>query len=262
MTCEGLRDVLLDHVAGRLAADEDAELRAHLARCETCASAERQERELSDLLVRGLPRHPAPWSLRRRLERAWLAAPEPRQAPAFRGRRLALAACAAAAVAVVSGSAGLMAGRRGAGQDEAGARLAEEAVGDHLRVLRAQQPLEIASGGLHQVKPWFEGRLDFAPPVPAPDVPELRLEGGAVGWFLDRDAAVLAYRLRLHRVTLLVFRAPGLPWPPGSEAPTFRTARGFRAAVWHRNGLGYALVSDVDDEALHELAARFAAGTQ
>ena len=261
MTCEGLRDVLLDHVAGRLAAEEDAALRAHLARCEACASAERQERELSNLLLRGLPRHPAPWSLRRRLERTWLAAPERREAPVLRGRRLALAACAAAAVALVSGSAGLLVGRRGAGPDEAGARLAEEAVGDHLRVLRAQQPLEIASGGLHQVKPWFEGRLDFAPPVPAPEIPELRLEGGAVGWFVDRDAAVLAYRLRLHRVTLLVFRSAGLPWPPGSEAPTFRSSRGFRAAVWHVGGLGYALVSDVDDAQLRELAARFAAAT-
>ena len=261
MTCEGVRDVLLDHVAGRLAAEDGAALRAHLARCEACAAAEREERELTDLLVRELPRHSAPWSLRRRLERTWLAA-EPRPTFALRGRRLALAACAAAAVALVSGSAGLFAGRRAVGHDEAGARLAEEAIGDHLRLLRAQQPLEIASGGQHQVKPWFEGRLDFAPPVPAPDVADLRLEGGSVGWFLDRDAAVLAYRLRLHRVTLLVFRSAGLPWPPGSESPTLRSWRGFGAVVWHGGGLGYALVSDVDAAQLRDLAVRFAAATQ
>jgi hypothetical protein len=33
-------------------------------------------------------------------------------------------------------------------------------------VLLSQRPLEIESGGgLHQVKPWFEGRLDLAPIV-------------------------------------------------------------------------------------------------
>jgi anti-sigma factor RsiW len=258
MNCEGVRDVLLDHVAGRLGAEDEAQLRAHLARCETCALAAREERELSELLVSNLPRHPAPWSLIRRLERTWLAAPERRGAPALRGRRLALAACAAAALAVVSGSAGLYAGGRRARQGEMGVRLAEEAVGDHLRVLRAQSPLEIASGGLHQVKPWFEGRLDFAPPVPAPEVPELQLEGGAVGWYLDRDAAVLAYRLRLHRVTLLVFRASGLPWPSG-DAPSLRSSRGFQTALWRRGELGYALVSDVDASTFRDLASRFAA---
>ncbi len=261
MTCEGVKDLLLDHVAGRLASQDEAELRAHLARCETCTSVEREERELSDILVRNLPRHSAPWSLRRRLERTWLAAPEPRGSPALRGRRLAFAVCAAAAVVVVSGSAGLFAGRRGAGQAEGGARLTEEAIGDHLRVLRAQQPLEVASGGVHQVKPWFEGRLDFAPPVPEPAIPELRLEGGAVGWFLDRDAAVLAYRLRLHRVTLLVFRANGLPLPQAGAAPTLRSSRGFQAVLWRSGELGYALVSDVDAPQLRELAERFAAAT-
>jgi len=261
MTCNGVRDVLLDHVAGRLAAEEDAVVRAHLARCAVCAAAERDEHELSELLVRKLPRYSAPWVLRRRLERAWLAAPEPRDAPVFRGRRLVLAACAAAAVALVSASAGLVAGRRSAGLDEFSGRLAEEAVSDHLRVLRAQQPLEVASGGVHQVKPWFEGRLDFAPPVPAPEIPELRLEGGSVGWFLDRDAAVLAYRLRLHRVTLLVFRSAGLAWPRASEAPTLRSLRGFHAALWRSGELGYALVSDVDPAQFRELAARFAAAT-
>ena len=41
--------------------------------------------------------------------------------------------------------------------------LVTEAVNDHLRVLYAEHPVEIESGGIHQVKPWFSGRLDFAP---------------------------------------------------------------------------------------------------
>ncbi len=261
MTCDGAKDLLLDHVAGRLGPQDAAELQAHLARCETCAAAERGERELSEILTRNLPRYPAPWTLRRRLARTWLAAGPP-AGPVLRGRRLALAACAAAALVVAAGGAGLAAGRhagRDAGRDESGMRLAEEAIGDHLRVLRAQRPIEVESGGVHQVRPWFEGRLDFAPPVPDPDIPDLRLEGGAVGWFLDREAAVLAYRLRLHRVTFLVFRADGLPWSRAPGAPAMQASRGFRVVLWRSGELGYAVVSDVDAPALRDLAARFAA---
>ena len=54
------------------------------------------------------------------------------------------------------------------------------AVNDHLRVLASQHPLDIESGGIHQVKPWFEGRLDFAPVVSFLGDEEFPLRGGAV----------------------------------------------------------------------------------
>ena len=96
---------------------------------------------------------------------------------------------------------------------DARAALVTEAVNDHLRVLASQQPLEVQRGGIHQVKPWFEGRLDFAPVVAFEGDAEFKLEGGAVGYFLDRRAAVFVYRYRLHAITLLVFRADGISWP-------------------------------------------------
>jgi anti-sigma factor RsiW len=131
-----------------------------------------------------------------------------------------------------------------------------EAVDDHLRLLMAQRPLEIESGGLHQVKPWFEGRLDFAPVVPDLSPLGLTLRGGAVGYFHDRRAAVLQYQLRAHLVTLLVFRADGLALPaaPRLAAPD----RGFRAVLWRAGPLGYALVADVDPRELERVAAEAA----
>jgi anti-sigma factor RsiW len=65
---------------------------------------------------------------------------------------------------------------------------------------------------------------------------------------------VAVYGRRLHTVTLIVTRANGLPWP---GAPSVGTrARGFNVRLWQRDGLGYALVSDLDPAELAHLARR------
>ncbi|HZZ84855.1 MAG TPA: hypothetical protein VFE30_09985 [Anaeromyxobacteraceae bacterium] len=255
-SCEALRLSILDLHAGRLDAAAESSLRAHLATCEECARAEKAERVLTEVLQRGLPRHAAPRALLQRLaERHAPAASRPARRPRLPLRTLA----AAAALLAVAGAA-LLAGERLGRREGLVAGLAAEAVNDHLRVLQGVHPIEVESGGSHQVKPWFEGRLDFAPSVPDPatlGVPDLALRGGAVGWFVDRRAAVLAYRLRLHQVSLLVFRADGLAWPDAPRATA--SARGFHAVLWRRGGLGHALVSDVDPAELARLAGRFGA---
>ena len=131
-----------------------------------------------------------------------------------------------------------------------------EAVSDHLRVLSSQRPLEIESGGLHQVKPWFEGRLDFAPIVSFEGDTDFPLKGGSVGYFLDRKAAVLVYAHRLHPISLFVFRAGGLPWPANDGSAFTTQERGFNVVMWRQSSLGYALVSDVDRRQLASLAAK------
>ena len=88
-----------------------------------------------------------------------------------------------------------------------------EAVADHLRVVYRDRPVDIESGGPHQVKPWFTGRLDFALPSVFGGDDAFTLEGGSVGYYLDRQAAVLVYKRRLHRASLFVFRADGLAFP-------------------------------------------------
>src|SRR5512146_693847 len=125
----------------------------------------------------------------------------------------------AMAAALAIGVAGTLV-QRSSRQDGALASLTGEAVNDHLRVLASQHPVDVESGGRHQVKPWFEGKLDFAPEVPSLDGTELRLRGGALGYVFDRKAAVLVYGLRQHVVTLLVFRPDGLALPGADRGET------------------------------------------
>ena len=82
---------------------------------------------------------------------------------------------------------------------------------------------------------------------------EFKLEGGAVGYFLDRRAAVFALSRRLDAITLLVFRAAWISWPEHGPARSLGThgrsqvaSRGFNVVLWRVGSLGYALVSDTE----------------
>jgi len=188
-----------------------------------------------DTLLQKLPRRTAPASLRARIERMHVRRREP--------RNIAIALAVIAFVAVI-----LFVSRR-TNQASPESPLVAEAINDHLRVLYASHPLEIESGGIHQVKPWFEGRLDFAPIVTFDGDADFPLQGGTIAYYIDRKAAAFVYKRNLHLITLFVFQSHDLPWPRSDRIAS--ETRGFHAIVWRTGDLGYALVSDV---AMSELA--------
>lgn len=260
MNCEDVQIHLHDFRKRNLDGGLHREIGAHLETCVACASADRAEQALDEVLEQRLPRYAAPTMLKRRLGLLMV-----RPAPAFsaptRWTRF-VAPAMAAGFALMAGGLFM---QRNTSQGSALASLTGEAVNDHLRVLASQHPVEIESGGKHQVKPWFEGKLDFAPEVPALEDTELRLRGGSVGYVFDRKAAVLVYALRQHLVTLLVFRPEGLTLPDvsaGQVGPVRAretSARGFNVVFWRSGELGYALVSDANAKELGEIGARLAA---
>ena len=256
MTCDEARDLLLDAQRGRLAAEPRGRLDSHLAGCPACAREATAEQLLSEALESRLPQHAAPIALKRRLAAEW-PAPRPGLWPRWRSGLVPALALAAVLLVVIP----IYYQRAG----ERGAAMVTEAVNDHLRILSSRHPLDIESGGMHQVKPWFEGRLDFAPVVRFLGDDEFPLRGGAVGYYLDRKAAVFVFHRRLHAISLFVFRAEGLPWPTrglervGPVAARVTASRGFNAIRWREGELGYALVSDVEVPDLTRLAERLAA---
>jgi len=263
MDCTEARTLLHDLRRRRLDAARGEAVVRHLLGCAGCRRADEEEALLDRLLAERLPRPPAPARLRERLAAMAEDLPAPPAATGRASRWARRLAPALAAGVLVAGGA-LLLSRRGA---ETGAlsRMADEAVGDHLRSLVSEHPHDVESGVEHEVKPWFAGRLDFAPAVPG-DVGELRLQGGAVGVFLDRKAAVISYAFRRHRVTLLAFPAAGLDWPapgPGNAGSAVRTAsvRGFHVLLWRHGELGYALVSDAEAKELAALAASLVPAT-
>jgi anti-sigma factor RsiW len=105
---------------------------------------------------------------------------------------------------------------------------------------------------MHQIKPWFTGRLDFAPGLSFAGDTEFPLHGAAVGWFLDRKCATYVFGKGPHKITLLVMPAAGLDWPKRYQA----RERGFETLLWREGDLAYALVSDTEASELAALASR------
>jgi anti-sigma factor RsiW len=181
-------------------------------------------------------RRPAPARLRDQLARRHLRAPRPWRAVAA-GFALGAAATAALALALVRPPAP-------AGD------LVDEIVGDHLRIVSAPRPLDVETSDLHNVKPWFTGKLDFVPPVTFLGDDEFRLRGGSLAIFDGHKAAAFVFQRRLHTISLLVFADASAR--PRREA----TARGFHVIAWAAGGFGLALVSDLAWDDLRLLEAR------
>ncbi len=260
MDCQDVRLSLLDYQQGRLRPELRGDIHAHLETCAACAHAEAAEQALTELLERRLPQYPASQALKRRLAAKWPSRPLARPSWWSRWGRSYVPAFAVAVMLLVAMP--LYYERAAVRQANGTGGMVTEAVNDHLRMLYRQHPLEVESGGIHEVKPWFAGRLDFAPLVSFAGDPEFPLQGGAIGYFLDRKAAVFVYTRRLHAISLFVFRAEGLPWPArgleslGRVQAYTRVARGFNVLLWRDGELGYALVSDLDSKELFQLGMK------
>jgi anti-sigma factor RsiW len=223
---------------------------------------------LSDALAKHVPRHRPSAGFEARLRARLDAAAPPVDAakPAppsrftalFVGLTSGLAGAAVVAAVMVSTARPPSAP---APRQASGWTLADEVVSDHLRVVAGTRPPEVESGGIHQVKPWFTGRVDFAPRVAFAGDPDFPLVGGSLGYVRDRKAAVFQYRRRLHAITLLVFPGTDLPWPEGATSLAGRsvheeTSRGFSVLLWRDGDLAYALVSDVARAELETLVPK------
>jgi anti-sigma factor RsiW len=250
MDCTETRTHMLSARGNLLSTEEADAVRAHLAECTACKGADAADAELSNALSR-LPKRGASVTLQRSLEARWT--PRERR---WRYRLAQVAVGATLAAAIAAGTVLVL--RSG---DPSDAMFAE-AVNDHLRVLYSSHPVEIESGGIHQVKPWFAGKLDFAPTMGFAGDADFPLKGGSVAYFMDRQAATFVFSRRLHTITLFVFRAERLPWPAaggealGAHRAYARASRGFHTLMWRDGDLGYALVSDVAETDLRELAVR------
>ena len=122
-------------------------------------------------------------------------------------------------------------------------------VDDHVRALQPGHLLDVVSTSQHTVKPWFDGRLDFAPPVKDLATAGFPLVGGRLDYVHGRSAAVLVYSHGKHVVELFVWPASGAEGEPGRA-----TRDGYHVLHWTANGMSFTAVSDLEPAGLEEFA--------
>jgi anti-sigma factor RsiW len=102
---------------------------------------------------------------------------------------------------------------------------------------------DVASSDAHTVKPWFEGKLDFSPPVKDLVAQGFPLIGGRLDYVHGRAVAALVYQRRKHSINLCIW-----PSSPGDEAaPKTATRQGFHILQWTRSGMRFCAVSDLNE---------------
>ena len=135
--------------------------------------------------------------------------------------------------------------------------LADEIVKRHVGALTSGHLFDVGSSSQHTVKPWFQGKLDFSPPVPDLAAAGFPLLGGRVDAIAGRPVAVLVYHRRAHIIQVFVW--PEANRPTSSDA---RSIRGYQQRHWVQAAMSLSAVSDLADQELREFVQVFASSVQ
>ncbi len=127
---------------------------------------------------------------------------------------------------------------------------ADELVSAHLRSLVQNSPVQVASSDEHNVKPWFNGKVDFAPEVRDLSAEGFPLVGGRLDIINGKRVGVLVYRHRLHLIDIFAVSSEAT----GEPAPLDLARSGYNILRWTRNGIIYCAVSDLSRQELLQLA--------
>jgi anti-sigma factor RsiW len=242
MTGDGCDEMCLlvqADVDGELQPAEAARVAAHLERCPHCAETQARLLALSHRLRRDAPRYPASDALRAAVSASLSAAtPASRPARSLRlprvpgvsfGAGFALAACLAFFVLLPRADG-----------------LPDAVVAAHIRALQPGHLMDVVSTDQHTVKPWFDGRLPFAPPVKDFAATGFPLAGGRLDYFAGRTTAALVYRRGQHVIDLFA-------WPnaeAGDRLPASGSRDGYNFLRWRENGMTFWAVSDLNGQEL------------
>jgi anti-sigma factor RsiW len=235
-------------VDDELDAGNAAAVEAHVAGCAACAAELAAIRKVKAALAAAPLRYEAPASLHARLE-AVLAAADAEASPSPRRRIGVETWVMSGAMGALAASLALLA------LVPTGMSVEGQLIDAQARSLEAQHLVDVQTSDRHTVKPWFNGKVDFAPPVVDLAPQGYPLVGGRLDRVDGRRVAALVFRRRAHTINLFI-------WPgEAASAPMLERKEGYSLVRWGHGGLVFWAVSDVDPADLVGFQKAFAAAT-
>lgn len=243
MTCDEAEILLHALLDGELDAGHVREVETHIASCPHCATQLQAYRDMRSAMSARDLHFTAPLQLRRRIEAALPTTSAPNRRAVLKGFAMGSVVSAMAATGIV-----VLVLRR---EDEQ--RILSDVVSAHLRALQAGHLTDVLSTDQHTVKPWFNGRLDVAPPVVDLTAQGFTLIGGRLDYVDGRTIGAIVYRRRTHVINLFVAQASNTE----AHLARIETVQGFNIRHWSERGLNYWAVSDLNAEELADFGSKF-----
>jgi anti-sigma factor (TIGR02949 family) len=246
VNCNRSSTILHGYLDNELDVLSAADFERHLEQCPKCVSAlETLESIRSSLNVAQLYEK-APAELRKKM---LARIDSPRSVTVFPKRTAVWQWLAVAAALILVTYIGLrVVSPHRADTDKYETVLAAEIIDAHLRSLQPGHLIDVVSTDQHTVKPWFDGKLDFSPPVQDFADQGFPLQGGRVDVVHGRSVAALVYGRRKHFINVFI-------WPNNEKdnAPRSGSQQGYQWTEWRKDGMEFCAVSDAAPSALEQL---------
>jgi anti-sigma factor RsiW len=243
VNCELSGTTLHGYVDGELDAVRAAEFEGHVQTCADCKAALERTKILQAAFRRANLYEHAPAGLSRRVRTQLSLGDAEKTTPAWRSWFLVPAFSLAAVVAVFSVAMWLVQSHTRSAQ------ITAELIDAHIRSLQAGHTMDVPSTDQHTVKPWFDGKVDFIPPVADYSAQGFTLIGGRLDFIDGHNAAVLVYARAKHTVNVFV-------WPSrlGHSVPDSSGSReGYNWILWHAGDMTLCAISDTAPASLRQL---------
>jgi anti-sigma factor RsiW len=251
MNCQECYDYIDAYIDNELDISATILVKQHLRDCFRCQQLLEARKAVGALLDNPQVNFEAPDSLFEKIQSVLPAARsdvKQRSGSRFVIPWLSVPLAWAATIAVVLGLVFLNQG--GMFDRSRGNALAQDVISSHVRSLLATHLLDVPSTDQHTVKPWFDGKVKFSPPVYDFAERGFRLTGGRLDYLNGREVAALVYQRKLHVINLFI-------WPSESGRNTGAesfTKDGYNVSHWDRDGFEFWAVSDVNADDLRAFA--------
>lgn len=245
MSCQETGRLIHAYLDGELDLVRNLEIEQHLRGCSSCAQSYERLRVLQGATRNNALRFEPAAGLENRVRVAVRREAHTHTRPLIWSWRWAIAGFTLVVLALIIFS--LVTLRRDQSSDDL---VSQEVVSSHVRSLMASHLTDVATSDQHTVKPWFDGKLDFSPPVKDLAPQGFALVGGRLDYVVNRPVAALIYQRRQHLINLFVW--PSAAGPSATERASVR--QGYNLIHWTNAGMTFWAISDLNLTELQEFA--------
>lgn len=243
MPCEAMQEKIEAYFDKELTLPDQRALEAHLAQCSRCSDKLKNLQALSTS-VKKVGYSKAPVTLRRNIK-SGLKEITGESADSFNWRHLLGVGLGSAVLSSLLAGFVLTSTALSPLQSQS----TDEIIAAHVRSLMVSHLTDVQSSDQHTVKPWFNGKLDFSPAVMDLQAQGFPLIGGRLDYLQKQPVAALVYKRRAHVVNVFIRRGDG-----AAQSMRLAHQQGYNLIHWRKNGLDYALVSDLNEKELQQMA--------